>query len=240
MTEQANPTTELLTVRYPLRLDFGPIYEQERKAFIEAEEVDEVRQAEAAQLIWAEIAKYPPELFENIGIKTIRALQDIKSEGNTGYGFHLAGTLSPNIYLSVVYKGMFNSVELPPTFHHELSHGADVNNYLTDNWVSFNPNGINSYVGPNGLRGLNHFARGPKGFIYNRNTINVPEDRALVVETMMVKPFWFQQLCTEDPIIASKVAKCKLNFLTRSNGRMDDEYWQDLEGGKVDCGYWFR
>ncbi len=134
------------------------------------------------------------------------------------------------------------------SLHHELEHVSDhFDNglYGSENnafWASLNPRGYAAYYKgdfENCRRKSESGRRRPSGFPSYYGHCNPNEDQAEVTELLMGGPNKnARELAQADAVLARKIEQVKTYMRRRSNGLMDDQYWQDLKAGKVDETYW--
>lgn len=68
----------------------------------------------------------------------------------------------------------------------------------------------------------------PEGFANEYGSSSREEDCATIMEYLMTNPKGLAVRCTNDPVLAEKVVLMKQELYWRSNGVMDDEYFQKL------------
>lgn len=241
--------------RYGVEVDFTP---QEGTPLITAEKRD--------VLSWlrGELAKYPPNFYQHFHtLKKFQVFNDIYIGEDLvgGYvndpgSFDSASSAYKEVDRIILAKkigflnvnnffGWTNDDNFKKTFHHELLHFTDFFSFVfkeggIGNWPSSKPGDpFSGYVGDKYKSfERRHLFSPPAGFIRVYGMKNIFEDRATVAEVLLTDPKRLKKMTINDPLLSKKVADLKQRFYKISNGKMDEQYWQDLEHGNVKEGYW--
>lgn len=196
-----------------------------------------------AALHWLEreLNKYPMEFLQSCRLRQITLVKHLNHDGESVGG--LATGLG-TIYVSVGgssknwfhFGGWLDSRCFASTFHHEIFHVADYRDYCDDDrdWIAPNQCGSGDYRGA----GWRELDERPAGFANAYGTKDADEDQATVAQALMCEHDSIEGLSESDEVLAAKIAKCKAYFLRWSKGRMSDQFWSDLAGGRVGERYW--
>lgn len=136
-------------------------------------------------------------------------------------------------------------------FHHEFGHAAD-NRYNTpkyteeygqldyQSWEKLNSQGADAYIGDEAkkLPSSIYDSPRPEGFVCGYGQKSVHEDQATVCQLLFTDIARANFLIEQDHILAKKVTIMKQGLQQRSSGKIYDQYWKDLEAGKVNFSYW--
>ncbi|OGJ63226.1 hypothetical protein A3A67_02855 [Candidatus Peribacteria bacterium RIFCSPLOWO2_01_FULL_51_18] len=79
------------------------------------------------------------------------------------------------------------------------------------------------------------------GFARPYGRLNPKEDRATIAEALLDPLTFpdFRKKTEGDPLLREKVAAIKRTYFVRSSGRMDEQFWKDVDSGvRIDPAYW--
>lgn len=229
--------------------------------YLELEMVAPIEALFAIRIIRQEMTKYPREYVDYCGIKKIKIVRNLKYKDEKGLNLTYGDLDWDNrtIYISF---GLLDYVagSLPLTMHHELFHGGDKQqqelssmlfsppisgvfyhpNQFMEDWMKINPKGKGAYFRGNESKMTKFFAliRPGIGFINYFARASAFEDRAYVADLLMTKPLKAINYSVWDPVFLKKVEKIKEAYRHRSDGKMGEQYFDDLIAGKVKEGYW--
>lgn len=198
------------------------------------------QQARILRVIQTEIQKYPPEFIKSLnmpgivfGLFPVRGIDKslLGGEAYPGHPLHLhSAAITP----------------IKRTFHHELAHYAwfkrQEGTPLEKEWKELNKKGKLWYLQP--LPSLPYMvATVMKGHLHPGVTrryglTNIEEDFATVAELLMTDPEKAQALAQKDEVLAAKMDLVRKVYTTLSNGRMNSAYFNDLQAGNIQPGYW--
>lgn len=196
---------------------------------------------------------YPKDFFREKGIAGFSFLYDL---GQFGLEEKYSGVLSYSTRFIYYNAENFNTnhFEAISTFHHEIYHAADVGG----NFFSNLKGKINSVWSIrkaqwHGVFNCNcdpynkkYDGTGPFTEVYGQ--VNIEEDKATFADKLLSPDHHAALLYRisnisdpeEKSILENKIRLIKRDYFNWSNGKMDDQYWQDLLNGNVDEEYFER
>jgi hypothetical protein len=228
---------EFIRNEYGIRVRMGKFWELDKDYFTKPKKFNFQAANFFVGTIRTELEKYPPNIMKTTDMREIRLL---KKFYDSVYGYNCAGMLSS--------EGIILGTEnVSTTIHHELFHwvdryfvnlskGSELLDYLLlkniNEWKSYFPE--NSYIGSKcwDERLVS------KGYMIRYAMKNYKEDRATTAEFLMDSPLITERIAERDEIIEQKIKLIKDFYYEKSDGLMDDQYFQDLKNGIVKRGYW--
>lgn len=208
------------------------------------------RENEILETLKREIIKYPPAMFqpnkskpefgiilknEALGAIVCSATPyDIDRDGKVDYNLL---RIQPQFQL--LHQKLLGSddEQIANALHHELVHIFEnkfINNQMKDRWDKLNVNGYSGWSEIKGWLDAIGILPPSDGFLNYRAQAEGEEDRAVTGSYIMRR-------CipqNPDKILKMKIKMMEKQYCQWSNGLMDDRYWEDLEGGRVDTNYW--
>jgi hypothetical protein len=192
-----------------------------------------------------EIVKYPPSFIREY-IQKIRLASSLSiphpSDKSKRLSLGGRATGTGQIYLDQDYH---NEPYTRKTFHHEVAHAPDLvekwekNQAEVERWTSNNPKGT-VYLGDafHDLTTIQSRRLRSRAFagIYGRKSLL--EDRATIAEDLIIDPVRSFKRGEEHRSYKGKLAQIRQDYARRTNGRMGDQYFEDLAVGVVGEGYW--
>ncbi|GEM_PF-826216 len=181
---------------------------------------------EFSELLAAELARYPEELFRKLHVERIVLCTEMKRDGVVYGG--LAEYDSDTIHFAIT-EGWNLENFMRAKAHHELFHFLDYRDDLTsekdDAWEKLNPEGFRYDPKKTGYGGLDD---SEKGFLNKYSHTGVGEDKAEVFAYSVSAPKAMRERARRDPILKSKIARIK--ELARAYcAELDDAFWEALE-----------
>lgn len=192
-----------------------------------------------------EIVKYPAEYIREY-LQKIRLASSLSIPHPTDAKrrLNIGGRASETglIYLDQDYK---NEPYTRQTVHHEVAHAPDLaekwqdNQAEVDKWTSNNPKG-KAYIG----EAYWDLTKKQKRVLRSRAFANVYgrksvlEDRATISEDLLTDPVSTYRKGEVNRHYKGKLAQVRADYARRTNGRMGDQYFEDLAAGVVGEGYW--
>lgn len=184
------------------------------------------------------IGIYPPGLVKG-HLHEIFLSPDLGNAGNTG-------RTRKNIFLPDLTSVFLKLPLSDKTFHHELFHCVDSIGTLSEDnhqWglgvygedyeKRYFDSSISEYSNdklPSGRE---------RGFPSTYAFRSIDEDQAEVAARLLVRDSLLMKAMKEEPVLLKKVQLIKRRFFEISNGRMDGQFWKDLEAGvKINRSYW--
>lgn len=170
-----------------------------------------------------DIQKLPPRFFHSLGITSLYFCGSIINKDLD----HFAGLMfntnkGQSFYLSQTFP-----------FHHELFHRID---YLS---------GGGSLISTSSLKNNDEWSEQDPDYqqVYKQKKCNYDEEQAEYARILLnlddPKVYRYQYLpLTEYEGGRAKLQQMKKWFYQSSNGLMNDQYWIDLQEGKIDENYW--
>lgn len=193
---------------------------------------------EATAVLGQELTKYPPEFISFCGIRQIRLARKIflkKPEYWTGVK-NVGGVSTENgpIYIAGSERRIT---------HHELVHKAD------QRAGTLLPGKIRKWKRLNRRHpylGELYWSMNPKeaeqlpydGYANPYGRVNIKEDRATIGEQLMMNSEALLERANDSFILSDKIRRLKADYKIWSNGRMNEQFFEDLAAGKVTEGYW--
>lgn len=197
------------------------------------------------QVLRQEIVKYPPDYIKQY-IKKIRLASalSIPHPSNEQKRLSIGGkaTTTGLVYVEQNYR---NEPYTRLTFHHEVAHTPDLaeewenNSVEVGKWMGNNPRRKiylgNAYWNLTPRQRRRYSIRGFARLYGRRNPL---EDRATVSEALIMDPIAAYQKGKNDRFYRGKLSQIRTDQARRTNGRMGDQYFEDLAAGRVGEGYW--
>lgn len=184
---------------------------------------------------------YPKEYFQNNGIKGISVLKDFKIDGKSFGG----DAVVEQGYFVISYSD--NGEWQVGACHHEAYHMADLQTNFLESLSGKNTTKTKEWdkvfacnCDPYSEANIN-----PNHFVSDYAETNDVEDRADMAFWIMT-PSRHKDLLNKiahssdaetKRILTEKMRIIKEDYLAWSNGKMNDQYWEDLLAGKVHEGY---
>lgn len=199
-------------------------------------------------LLRNQLAKYPPNYIQRCAIRKAVLVSSL-TENNENYDG--IATTDGTLYIVIDPTDWDCSSE---TIHHEIEHQAyDVysrektaivfekqikkplrrTTYLDVAWGQVHETHRIQYSGDGWSK-----RRNTNGFVRDYGSRDTHEDKATIMELLMTKPSELQEQCRTDVALSAKLTHMKRELERRTNGQMDEEYFNALASGTVDENYW--
>jgi hypothetical protein len=180
----------------------------------------------------SELGKYPPELIEKTGLKTIILAREPKLNS-----LPVGGTADDGAFIvSVEDERGIGKQNFTLTFHHEFGHVVDIamhgELYVRDvKWAALNGPKFRGYISRDGwtfmtLRTMDD-GRDRPGFLSKYCTSCVQEDKAEVFGFMFANQRELQRRMKDDAVIRAKVQYWK-EALEKFCPEMDEKFFEQL------------
>ena len=223
--------------KYMFRVEMGPLRNWEIKDSISGKELSLAEKNNLLIEMREELSKYPPD-YVNLWCNPleVRLLSEIVMGGLDVSGFQK----EKEIYIGRTKGTLLFYLDSRSTIHHEFFHAADKAYIENEDWNKLNKDGKNSYLRNyyDSLSAAVYLANRPKGFSNVYGLKNEFEDRATIVDDLMIEPEALEEIAQGDSVLNKKIRKIKDYFLKFSNGKMNKKYWDDLKEERVDEKYW--
>jgi hypothetical protein len=180
------------------------------------------------RLLGVELAKYPRELIDRIGLRRVVLCRDLRLGKQPRAAVPLRDHGS--MHFDVVV-GDYSRDYQRIVVHHELMHVIDERDddqlYVDPAWAALNEpqfrygsGGINAQNDPNASLHTTRVA----GFLTSYSTSAIEEDKAELFARLMVEPGYVARRADVDPILRSKVARLK-QLLAAFCPQFDERIW---------------
>mgnify|MGYP001564941999 CR=1 FL=1 len=231
-----------------LEVDFNKIEDFEKINKITSKELSLVERRDAVRVIVKCLQVYPTSYIKALHLDRIKLVKEY-IEGEPGFAVvgglvtkddlhSLTISKEPAFSEVLMFKGLLgwlSDATVEGTFHHELYHIADEHrayrNSFNEAWKKESvENGSLSYFDVTGLEAPPE--NGIKGFasLYGRSSPS--EDRAEIAKHLFVDPDPFPE---DDKALLKKVEKIKEEYFHRSQGVMDEGYWNVMRQHDIEA-----
>lgn len=139
----------------------------------------------------------------------------------------------PFLYMMRDMYGWRNDFATQAVFHHEFYHQFDehsADEVFNEEWLQFSTELGAKFLGP---EEQNKIAFEKKGFATAYGSSSPVEDRAEIAAGLLTNLRKLVRRAENDPALKMKMERIKKEFLKKSNGLMDDVYWELAMRGNV-------
>lgn len=242
--------------RYGIPVEVGPRNSADRPE-VEFTELPLELVPRALETLRQELALYPANYLNYCQVSLVKFVRMLKLLKNA---YIDQPTPARGVAFSSGEVYLVYSPEYPlysrRTYHHEFLHRADqsavkklrskgargkrIEERWRANWISLNSQSTGVYLGKTFLQMSDEDRKNLDldGFTRAEGRIAVAEDRATVAEYFMFTPRKAQEAALTYPVLKHKIRRIKTDMYIRSNGLMDDKYFEMLMAGEVDENYW--
>jgi hypothetical protein len=176
-------------------------------------------------LLASELAPYPAEFFQQLGLERIVLCRDLRRDG-TDYG-GLSEYDTDTIHFEIT-QGKDLKHYQSSKIHHELFHFIDYRDDATierdDAWEKLNPSGFKYDANRSGFWG---FDDKNAGFLNTYSMTAVSEDKAEIYGHLAVRAEQLEERALTDKVIRRKIQRMK-ELVRAYCPKLDDEFWNGL------------